>query len=123
MSTIKLMQYNYDVKASELVGEVDLHLVAKNCKKEDTAKLLSYICNSFNTEFENGVTIGKLLQSEHRTVQATIVRFLLGIVVGLSRDAWTDPRNEAAVACGRVLDNLIISKDNPKGTLSIGWMI
>lgn len=112
---VEVKDYEGNLKAT-----VGTHDVAKSINSAQFGQLLEEKCNSYSCEFADGQRIGRMLQSSHRTLQATVVRFLLGIVVGLGEQtlAYTDPRNETAVKCSKKIAEMI---DN--GTLDIGYMI
>jgi hypothetical protein len=104
---VKLEAYNYDTKQVEDRGTVDLHLVAKNMKTGHMAYLLESFLNGFDNQFKRGQEIGTLLQGAHRTLQGITVNFTLGILVGLSKQDWTDLRNEKAVALAKKVAVLV----------------
>jgi hypothetical protein len=116
--TVILKKYNYNTHEHELVGEVSIGLLARNMTKENFAEFLDEFCNGYSTEYRQGQEVGRLLHTSHRTLQASAVRFLLGIITGLSEQEYTDARNETAVKCGKRIANEIES-----GALNIGYMI
>lgn len=87
---------------------------------DDMADFLDDYCNIGMKDYENGVKVGKLCQNKHRTIQGSIIRFCLGVIVGLSDvdERYTDARNEMPVAMGKKIAEML--KD---GTLKMGWMI
>lgn len=104
---------------AEAEVEIQPYDFAKLLSPEQFALLLTGRCNSYDAEYESGRKVGKLLQSEHRTLQATAFRYLLGICVGISDDVeYTDARNEVAVASGKKLGKMIYNNE-----LKIGYMI
>ena len=93
----------------------------KKFSEKDIAfsEILIKHCNSYNTEYRDGVRVGQLLRSAHRTLQATIFRYMLGIIVGLSEQTYyTDARNEIAVASAKRIAKMV-----EDGELKIGYMI
>lgn len=114
--TIEIKDYNGNLKGEE----IDVRSLSKSMNHAHFAQLLENFCNSYSTEFNNGKRVGRMLHTSHRTLQATVVRFLLGIVVGIGEQtlAYTDARNEQAVKCAKQIDDMI---DN--GSLNIGYMI
>lgn len=93
---------------------------AKTMTAQDLAYLLESRCNSFSMDFRQGREVGENLQMSHRTLQATVFRYLLGIIVGLSEQEarFTDARNETAVFSAKKISEMIKS-----GEIDIGYMI
>ena len=93
---------------------------ARGLKPEEFAKLLEQRCNSYNADYKNGIKVGEFLRNAHRTLQATVFRYLLGIIVGLGKQElrFTDARNETAVKGAQRIGTMIDS-----GELEIGYMI
>ena len=118
--TLVLRQYNYDTNSYDDKGEVSIHLVAKSMTKENFAEFIENYCNSFSAEYGDGRVVGKMLQNSHRTLQATAVRFCLGIITGISDVdiKYTDARNVTPVKMGKRLSEMIES-----GELKMGYMI
>jgi hypothetical protein len=85
---------------------------------EKFAEMLGDYMNCFCNEYRKGQEIGKLLQSQHRTLQGSIARLLLGMLVGIGDTEYFDARNEKAVALGKQLKEMI-----EKGELNFGYMI
>lgn len=102
------------------VGEEELSVrdVAKSITKEQFAEMLGDYMNCFCNEYNRGQEIGKLLQNQHRTLQGSVCRLLLGMLVGIGDTEYFDPRNERAVAVGKKLKEMIES-----GELNFGYMI
>lgn len=93
----------------------------KRLNSEEFADMLDSYCNNFSTDFRQGVEIGRNLQVHHRTIQATVFRFLIGILVGIGKDVQPnrmDARNEQAVICSQQLADMM-----EDGQLVIGRMI
>jgi hypothetical protein len=99
-------------------GQIDVRTIAKTMTPFQFAYFLETFCNSFSKEYENGKEVGKKLHSAHCTLQATVFRYMMGIIAGLGVDHYTDGRNEMAVACAKKISDMV---DN--GELKIGWMI
>lgn len=82
----------------------------KRLTYEEFADMLDQHCNNLSTDFRQGVEIGKKLQTHHRTIQATVFRFVLGIIVGIGKDVQPnrmDARNEQAVICSNQIADMI----------------
>ena len=92
---------------------------AKNLTPAELAYFLESRCNSFQTEYRHGKEVGKALHFSHHTLQATVFRYILGVVVGIGEgQTYTDGRNEQAVTCAKEISKLI-----EDGVLNIGYMI
>lgn len=111
-------------------GEVEISAseIGSVITDEQMAELLDNYINRNFREYRNGSKIGKLLENTHRTLQASVFRWALGLCVGLSERTVTYPnghtyeavdgRNEMSVACGKKIKELI-----ENGTLKMGYMI
>ena len=95
--TIKLSHYDYDLKETVSDGEVSVYAIAKAITNEQIAYLLDNWVNNFSATYRNGIEIGHILRSTHRTLQRSIIVVLVGIIAGLSEQDHTDPRNEYAI--------------------------
>jgi len=102
------------------VGEEELSVrdVAKALTNEQFAEMLGDYMNCFCNEYKKGQEIGKELQSQHRTLQGSVCRLLLGMLVGIGDTEYFDARNEKAVALGKQLKTMI-----ENGELNFGYMI
>lgn len=89
--------------------EVPVYMVAKHITEEQFADFLDDYENKFSNEYEEGKRIGRLLQHHHRTLQGSIIRLCLGIVAGMGEAKYFDRRNEAGVALGKKLAEMIES--------------
>ena len=116
--TIQLKEYDYDLKESVSHGDVSVHLCAKSMTFDNFCYLFSEYMNMGGKDFRDGLRVGEAFRNEHRTLQGLAVRFCLGIIVGLSKQEYTDARNETAVnACKKIAS--MIENDE----LKIGWII
>jgi hypothetical protein len=108
--------------------EISVSDIARNLTDEQFAELLENYGNKFFNEHNAGKRIGKILEGAHRTLQASIFRWALGLCVGLSERTITRPdgstyeavdgRNEMSVACGKKIAEMI-----ENGILKMGWMV
>src|SRR5512137_945643 len=96
-STIQLKRWNYDTKQNDEIGEVSVYDIVRSMTKENVVYLLSEWLNVGMKDQHNGMEIGKAFEQEHRTIQASLYRWCLGIIIGLSKQEYTDGRNETAV--------------------------
>jgi hypothetical protein len=116
MKDIKLQTYTD--KWTESGEVVSPYAVARAATPENMAEILDSYCNTGMKDYRDGLEVGEQLHSHHRTIQASVVRFCLGIIIGLSHQDYTDPRNEVPVAMGKKIEEMV--KD---GTLRMGYMI
>jgi hypothetical protein len=93
-------------------------MLAKSLTLENMAELLQDFVNSGMKDYRDGEEVGKLLQTAHRTLQASVIRFCLGIIVSLGKQEYTDARNEMPVAMAK---KITVMLDN--GELKMGYMI
>lgn len=116
---MQVTTWNYDTQTADVVvPSLSLYLVAKSMKPRNLASLLSSYLNSFSVDFGTGKSIGKLFHCEHRTLQGSLYRFVLGILVGLSDQEYTDPRNEVAVRNSKKIRQMI-----EDGEIEVGYLI
>lgn len=119
-------QYKMDVTVQGTLGdekfeqkvELSVRDIAKVITNEQFAEMLGDYMNCFCNEYNKGQEIGKLLQNQHRTLQGSVARLLLGMLVGIGDTQYFDARNEKAVALGKQLKAMIES-----GELNFGYMI
>jgi hypothetical protein len=100
------------------VAKVHTGMLAKSLTTENMAELLQDYVNSGMKDYRDGAEVGKLLQTSHRTLQASAMRFALGIIIALGEQEYTDARNETPVAMGKQIKAMI-----EDGTLKMGYMI
>jgi hypothetical protein len=119
-SKYKMKVNAYKDGTYEKTGEVEVSVsdVARTFTNEQFAEMLGDYMNCYCNEYKKGQEIGKLLQSQHRTLQGSVCRLLLGMLVGIGDTEYSDPRNEKAVAVGKQLKEMI-----EKGELNFGYMI
>jgi hypothetical protein len=118
----------YDEKYDK-TGETTVYVseIGRSINDDQMAELLEDYINHFK-EYRHGLRIGKELENAHRTLQASLFRWALGLCVGLSERTVTrldgttfddtDARNEMSVRCGRDIKRLI-----EEGVLKMGYMI
>jgi hypothetical protein len=106
---------DYDGKET---ARVHTGMLAKYLTLENMAELLQDFVNSGMKDYRDGEVVGKLLQTSHRTLQASVIRFCLGIIVSLGKQDYTDARNETPVAMAKKITVML-----EDGTLKMGYMI
>jgi len=99
-------------------ARVHTGMLAKSLSVENMAELLQDFVNSGMKDYREGEEVGKLLQNSHRTLQASVIRFCLGVIVALGKQEYTDARNEMPVAMAKQ-----ITAQLDDGRLKMGWMI
>lgn len=67
--------------------------------------------------FSQGKKNGEFEQSDHCTLQGEVIRFTLGLILGLSEQEYTDTRNEAPAQMGKQIAKML-----EDGTLKKGWI-
>ena len=123
MEDIKVIG-KYGDNGWEETGTVGVGAIARGLTVQNMADLLGDYLNTGMKDYREGVTVGRLCQRNHRTIQASIIRFCLGVIIGLStpekegEKVWTDARNETPVAMGQE-----ILRQIEAGELNMGWMI
>ena len=116
---VDVTHFNYDTnKAEVVIPHLSLWLVAKSMSVKQFASMLSDWINSYSVDYNAGEEIGKLFRFQHRTLQGTLYRLVLGILVGLSQQEYTDPRNEVAVRNSKKIAQML-----DDGTVERGYMI
>jgi len=116
--TVKLKNYNYDKHETEDVGEVSIYTLSRSMDVYEMGALLEGWINCDFREYREGLAIGKLAHSMHRTLQASLFRFCIGVITGISQQEYTDARNEIAVETSKK-----IAKMFEDGDLKLGYMI
>jgi hypothetical protein len=100
---------------------VELYIGAIARAFGDVGKITRFLSDFVNygmKDYQFGLEIGRNFQREHRTLQGSIIRLCLGIIIGLSEQKYTDPRNEVPVSMAKE-----IAKQIEDGDLKMGWMI
>ena len=115
---IKIQKYNYETREMDDLAEVSARDLASSMTDENLAQFLNSYVNNYSKGFEHGKEIGVLAQKFHRTLQRTLIYEILGILVGLSEQQYTDPRNHAAIASAKTIANML-----KKGDLALGGII
>ena len=106
---------DYDGKET---ARVHTGMLAKSLTLANMAELLQDFVNSGMKDYSEGEAVGKLLQTAHRTLQASAIRFCLGVIVSLGKQEYTDARNEMPVEMAKK-----ITAQLENGELKMGWMI
>ena len=115
---IKIQKYNYETREMDYLAEVSARDLASSMTDESLVEFLDSYVNDYSKGFKHGKEIGVLTQKFHRTLQRTLICEILGILVGLSEQQYTDARNKAAIASAKVIANML-----KEGDLSLGGMV
>jgi hypothetical protein len=118
-TVIELKEWNMETRKMELTGEVvSIHRIANSMTPENFARLFEKYLNLGGKQFEEGQDIGQLLRRTHRTLQRLAICFALGLIVGLSEQEYTDPRNEEAIKTAKKVAQMV-----QNGELSMGFYL
>ena len=113
---IKLKDWNSDCSRIEETGEtISTYQVAKSLTTENFATLLDEYLNLGGKDFRDGKEIGLQLRFTHRTLQRLVICFAFGIIVGLSDQEHTDPRNETAIQTAQKIAEMLEAGEFPLG--------
>lgn len=98
--------------------EVSVSRVARSLTLQNMADLMDEFLNIGMKDQREGREIGRLLRNTHRTLQGSIYRFCLSVIIGLSEQEYTDARNEVAVRNGKKIAKMV-----EDGEIEMGYMI
>ena len=108
-----------ETRKTELTGEVvSIHRLASSMTPENFARLFEKFLNLGGKQLEEGRLIGLHLRRSHRTLQRLAVCFALGMILGLSEQEFTDPRNAAAIESAKMLAHMY-----REGKLNVGFYL
>ena len=114
--TIKLRDWNSDCSRTVETGEtISTYQIAKSLTTENFAALLDEYLNLGGKDFREGKEIGLQLRYTHRTLQRLVICFALGLIVGLSEQEYTDPRNETAIRTAQIVAQMMEDGELPLG--------
>ena len=115
-TVIQLKEWNMETRKTELTGEVvSIHRLASSITPENFARLFEKYLNLGGKQLEEGRLIGLHLRRSHRTLQRLAVCFALGMILGLSEQEYTDPRNAAAIETAKKLARMVNESELPMG--------
>ena len=114
--TIQIKKWNAETNMQEPTSEeISIYKVAKSMSAENFAILFEDFLNLGGKQFQEGRLIGLHLRHTHRTLQRLAVCFALGMIVGLSEQERTDPRNETAIKTAKKLAEMVRNGELPMG--------
>lgn len=102
---------------TESIYTEQVYNFAKKATAKDLAKLMDDFVNFSSSDYTKGIATGEILRSSHRTLQGAVIRFCLGVIVGLSRQEYTDARNEVPVKTSQKIAQMLESGELEKGYL------
>jgi len=116
-NTIQIKEWNPDTNRRESSGEeISIYKIAKSMTAENFAKLFDNYLNLGGKQLQEGRLIGLHLRHTHRTLQRLAVCFSLGLIVGLSEQDYTDPRNAQAIETAKKLAQMFRDGELPMGS-------
>ena len=114
--TIKLRARNSDSKTSEENREtISVYRVARSMTIYNFAALLDSFLNSGGKGFREGQEVGFHMRSTHRTLQRLAICFAFGLIVGISDQEHSDPRNEEAIKTAKKISGMLEGGELPLG--------
>ena len=115
-NTIQLKAYNSETGRNETTGEtLSVYSLAKSLTPGNFAALLDDYLNLGGKGYREGREIGLQLRFTHRTLQRLVICFAFGLIVGLSEQEFTDPRNETAIQTAKKVAQMLADGELPTG--------
>ena len=114
--TIRIKEYNTESGRYEETGEtISTHILARSMSAENFTALFDDFLNLGGKDFREGKEIGLQLRFTHRTLQRLAICFAFGVIVGLSEQEYSDPRNETAIQTAQKVARMMESGEFPLG--------
>lgn len=114
--TIRIKEYNSESGRYDDTGEtLSTHTLARSMTAENFTAMFDDFLNLGGKDFREGKQIGSQLQFTHRTLQRLAICFAFGIIVGLSEQEHTDPRNEIAIQTAQKVAQMLEAGEFPLG--------
>ncbi len=115
-TTIKIKEYNSESGRYDETGDsLSTHTLARSMTAENFTCLFDDFLNLGGKDFREGKETGLQLRFTHRTLQRLAICFAFGIIVGLSEQEYTDPRNETAIQTSQKVANMLEAGELPLG--------
>lgn len=114
----KHTSYSANGDPMESMIELSPWSLARSLTPGNFSELLDEYLNTGMKDYRDGVVVGEKCRSAHRTIQGCVIRFCLGVIVGLSKQDYTDDRNKMPVEMAKKISQLV-----DDGELKMGWMI
>lgn len=107
MNTINLKVYDDETGRFVESGEtMSIYQLCRSLTMQNFADIFDNYLNLGGKSKYEGLQLGKLLQRSHRSIQADIVMFCLGILEGLAEQEYYDGRNEYALKLAKSIVRL-----------------
>jgi hypothetical protein len=114
--TIKLKAWNFDTNRIEETGStITAYHIAQSLNMVNFAALLDEFLNLGGKGFREGKLVGLQMRSTHRTLQRLVICFAFGLIVGLSEQEYSDPRNETAIETAQKITKMFEDGELPLG--------
>jgi hypothetical protein len=114
--TIRIKEYNSKSGRYEDTDEtLSTHTLARLMTAENFTALFDDFLNLGGKDFREGKEIGLQLRFTHRTLQRLAICFVFGIIVGLSEQDYTDPRNQEAIQTAKKVARMMEAGEFPLG--------
>lgn len=125
MKKIVLKSYDYDKKEEVIQGQVSVFVLARSMTFQNFVDFLYEWCTTRGYDYSSGVKLGEAMNREHEhpVLHGSLVRYFIGMIVGLSHRKYFDERNEKSFAVGKKLEGMINSENDAPDHLDIGYMI
>jgi hypothetical protein len=115
-NSIRIKEYNSESGRYDDTGEtLSTHTLARSMTSENFTALFDDFLNLGGKDFREGKEIGLQLRFTHRTLQRLAICFAFGIIVGLSEQEHTDPRNESAIQTAQKVAQMLEAGELPLG--------
>ena len=114
--TIRIKEYTSETGCyAETDETLSTHTLARSMTSENFTALFDDFLNLGGKDFREGREIGLQLRFTHRTLQRLAICFAFGIIVGLSEQEYTDPRNETAIQTAQKVAQMLEVGELPLG--------
>lgn len=115
-SNIILKDWNSETYCYEPTGQtLSTYQIARSMTCDNFTRFLDAYINIGGKGFAEGKEIGLQLRFTHRTLQRLAICFALGMIIGLSEQEHSDPRNETAIKTAKKLAQLVEEDELPMG--------
>jgi len=94
---------------------VSIWTIARNVDEEALASIFKTWINVMGRDYNSGVKFGKHLRKLHRTLQRSMICFLIGAIAGISDQERVDARNETAIATAKKIRDMYENLELPMG--------
>ena len=106
-------QIPYKTEEEETI--LHTYSLARSLTLDTFTHLFDAFINAGGKQYREGEYVGNQLRSIHRSLQRCVVAFCLGLIVGISDQQFTDPRNETAIQTAKKIKEMIDTDRLPLG--------